>query len=210
MFNHIGITDEIIKECTKWLYEVCLNLNEKERVFFLSVKYLYNYLSITKNNVQHVDCVAAACLLIASKFEDDVLPIRPKYLRNICGKKFFTDELIEKEMKVLISLDCKLHYFTVIDYIYKEMYSFEHRVGKHLSGLVLDGAMEYAKHVWITFRFNQFTSEHNAKACIFNAVYETELGRMKLFTLLMNEMIGEDQLKIGECIDCFKETKTSK
>ena len=99
-------------------------MNYKSRTFYLAVNYLDIIFSKKKDIKYNYNLLAAACLIISSKFCENV-PLKPtfKHFINLYNEEINNNELqgtkedlFLYEIFVCKSLDYKLNYFTIYDF----------------------------------------------------------------------------------------------
>ena len=125
--NSININKSYIlqrKSLIDLIHKISTRMNYKSRTFYLAVNYLDIILRKKKDIKYNYNLLAAACLIISSKFCENV-PLKPtfKHFINLYNEEINNNELqgtkedlFLYEIFVCKSLDYKLNYFTIYDF----------------------------------------------------------------------------------------------
>ena len=125
--NSININKSYIlqrKSLIDLIHKISTRMNYKSRTFYLAVNYLDIIFSKKKDIKYNYNLLAAACLIISSKFCENV-PLKPtfKHFINLYNEEINNSELqgtkedlFLYEIFVCKSLDYKLNYFTIYDF----------------------------------------------------------------------------------------------
>ena len=125
--NSININKSYIlqrKSLIDLIHKISTRMNYKSRTFYLAVNYLDIIFNKQKDIKYNYNLLAAACLIISSKFCENV-PLKPTFKRfiNLYNEEINNNELqgtkedlFLYEIFVCKSLDYKLNYFTIYDF----------------------------------------------------------------------------------------------
>ena len=125
--NSININKSYIlqrKSLIDLIHKISTRMNYKSRTFYLAVNYLDIIFNKQKDIKYNYNLLAAACLIISSKFCENV-PLKPtfKHFINLYNEEINNSELqgtkedlFLYEIFVCKSLDYKLNYFTIYDF----------------------------------------------------------------------------------------------
>ena len=125
--NSININKSYIlqrKSLIDLIHKISTKMNYKSRTFYLAVNYLDIIFNKQKDIKYNYNLLAAACLIISSKFCENV-PLKPtfKHFINLYNEEINNNELqgtkedlFLYEIFVCKSLDYKLNYFTIYDF----------------------------------------------------------------------------------------------
>ena len=106
------------------IYKISNRMNFKSKTFYLAVNYLDIIFCRKKNISYNYNLIAAACLITAFKFSENV-PLKPtfKHFINIFNEEMHSndfiitkDDLFLYEIIICKILDYKLNYYTIYDF----------------------------------------------------------------------------------------------
>ena len=106
------------------IYKISNRMNFKSKTFYQAVNYLDIIFSKQKNISYNYNLIAAACLITAFKFCENV-PLKPTFKRfiNLLNEEINSpdfaitkDDLFLYEIIICKILDYKLNYFTIYDF----------------------------------------------------------------------------------------------
>ena len=112
------------KSLISLIYKISNKMNFKSRTFYQAVNYLDIIFSKKKNISYNYNFIAAACLITASKFCENV-PLKPTFQRfinlfnnetNNKENKITKEDLFLYEIVICKIIDYKLNYFTIYDF----------------------------------------------------------------------------------------------
>ena len=120
------ITDDIVTSNERddvilYLLETCdrEDVNFSLETFGLSVSLLDRFLASFKVKIKYLECLALACLYIASKVKEEKEKILSSAnFLDACNAKFSLSELLRMELMVLSKFNWSINDVTVVDFVY--------------------------------------------------------------------------------------------
>ncbi|XP_017050787.1 G1/S-specific cyclin-D2 [Drosophila ficusphila] len=112
------ITPPMRKVVAEWMMEVCAEENCQEEVVLLALNYMDRFLSSKSVRKTHLQILAAACLLLASKLrEPSCRALSVDLLVVYTDNSIYKDDLIKWELYVLSRLGWDLSSVTPLDFL---------------------------------------------------------------------------------------------
>ncbi|EDW17050.2 uncharacterized protein Dmoj_GI14224 [Drosophila mojavensis] len=112
------ITPAMRKIVAQWMMEVCVEEKCQEEVVLLAITYMDRFLSKKSVRKTHLQILAAACLLLASKLrEPSCRALSAELLVFYTDNSICKDDLIKWELYVLSSLGWDLSSVTPLDFL---------------------------------------------------------------------------------------------
>ncbi|XP_002028449.2 G1/S-specific cyclin-D2 isoform X1 [Drosophila persimilis] len=112
------ITPAMRKIVAEWMMEVCAEENCQEEVVLLALNYMDRFLSTKSVRKTHLQILAAACLLLASKLrEPSCRALSVELLVVYTDNSIYKDDLIKWELYVLSRLGWDLSSVTPLDFL---------------------------------------------------------------------------------------------
>uniref|UniRef100_A0A2R9BHC0 Cyclin P n=1 Tax=Pan paniscus TaxID=9597 RepID=A0A2R9BHC0_PANPA len=104
-----AVTPEMRALVVDWLVQVHEYLGLAGDTLYLAVHLLDSYLSAGRVRLHRLQLLGVACLFVACKMEECVLP-EPAFLCLLSADSFSRAELLRAERRILSRLDFRLHY----------------------------------------------------------------------------------------------------
>lgn len=182
----------------EWIMENCYLIGFKHRTYYTCQNYFDLYLSKTKKIITEFDIqlIGVTCLFMAAKYEEVLYP-NLKFFKTLCNNKYSSQQIIEMEKEILITLKMKINYNYLTDwanYLANKWDSFilrnieNGKIGKNIYPLFKND-YNYEDQVYINYyhildfiTFDYYYNFKNPK-CIALAVMYYLIGIiMQLFT----------------------------
>ena len=109
--KHHPIPDKLRAKLMDWMIEVLTIYHQREETFFRCFQLFDTFLYLTKDPlpISKLHLIGVSCLAIASK-QEEVSPLRLLNIQeDICKSKYTTNELIETELLILMTVDFRTH-----------------------------------------------------------------------------------------------------
>ncbi|EDV99863.1 GH12170 [Drosophila grimshawi] len=200
------ITPPMRKIVAEWMMEVCAEEKCQEEVVLLALNYMDRFLSTKSVRKTHLQILAAACLLLASKLrEPSCRALSAELLVLYTDNSIYKDDLIKWELYVLSRLGWDLSSVTPLDFL--ELLIIRLPIScKHFSDLNIDKVRQHAQ-AFISLaakehRFSKYTSSTIAASSIAASIsglnWHLGTGHNIHFLLsLLTDLtsVGQDQLQ---------------
>ena len=190
-----GIDEEVRAIVVMWIIHVCKLSSCKNEISFLATNLLDRYLSQVLVNRRQIQLVAAACIFIASKFEEKSHLSGDK-LVEFAAKSFTNNDLRKAEVLVLVGLNFSILNYSTLRVL--ECLCEEYGMGEF--------ELEHSRHICMValteYRLLKFDSDEIA---ISSLIISLELRKKstEFLTHLCNE-IGIEQSQINRCVSMLK------
>ncbi|XP_017110949.1 G1/S-specific cyclin-D2 [Drosophila elegans] len=212
------ITPPMRKIVAEWMMEVCAEENCQEEVVLLALNYMDRFLSSKSVRKTHLQILAAACLLLASKLrEPSCRALSVDLLVVYTDNSIYKDDLIKWELYVLSRLGWDLSSVTPLDFL--ELLMMRLPIGsKHFPdiniGKVRGHAQAFISLAAKEHKFAKFSASTIAASSIAASMnglkWHLRSGHNLHFLLsLMTDLTSVEQAQVQDCMlhmeDIFKE-----
>lgn len=183
-----------------WLFEIITVFNKNTKTVYLAMEYLDTYLqniSNTKNELENIDhglqLIAATCLYIASKCNDDV-PLSIEDLPFCADKIFVTKDILHLEGRILRDIEWNL----VVPTLYDFVLSYLNHLNKYVDSALFWLSMYISELALQCTELHQFSLPTIAAAIIIIALYSLEE-----WTGCSKDLINIANLEFNQIIPCY-------
>ena len=190
------IEEEVRAIVVIWMIHVCKLSSCKHEIPFLATNLLDRYLSQVIVNKKLMQLVAAACILIASKWEEKPYLSGDK-LMEFAARSFTKDELKKTEVLVLVELNFRILICSPLRVM--ESVCDEYSLGEF--------EMEHSKHICRValseYKVLAFNRDEVAIAALFLSLELRKKSTECLRHLCAD--VGIEQMKLEECIQVLRQ-----
>lgn len=183
-----------------WLFEIITVFNKNTKTVYLAMEYLDTYLqniSNTKNELENIDhglqLIAATCLYIASKCNDDV-PLSIEDLPFCADKIFVTKDILHLEGRILRDIEWNL----VVPTLYDFVLSYLNHLNKYVDSALFWLSMYISELALQCTELHQFSLPTIAAAIITIALYSLEE-----WTGCSKDLFNIANLEFNQIIPCY-------
>lgn len=212
------ITPPMRKIVAEWMMEVCAEENCQEEVVLLALNYMDRFLSSKSVRKTHLQILAAACLLLASKLrEPSCRALSVDLLVVYTDNSIYKDDLIKWELYVLSRLGWDLSSVTPLDFL--ELLMMRLPIGSKNFPDINIGKVRGHAQAFISLaakehKFAKFSASTIAASSIAASMnglkWHLRSGHNLHFLLsLMTDLTSVEQAQVQDCMlhmeDIFKE-----
>lgn len=183
-----------------WLFEIVTVFNKNTKTVYLAMEYLDTYLhkvSNTESELENIDrslqLIAATCLYIASKCNDDV-PLRIEDLPFCADKIFITKDILHLERRILLQIEWNL----VVPTLYDVVLSYLDHLNKNVDSSLFWLSMYISELALQCTELHHFSLSTIAAALITIALYSLEE-----WTCCCKDLFNISHLEFNQIIPCY-------